>query len=134
MAVTTVFGVAQAPLAAQALVGWLRTGRWLWPRDPFAAVAAVWSRGEFGVGLPGSAARALPSSVVLWALSLLCAVVVGVLVWWASRVLWRAANVAGDGSYGLAGRREAASALGREQLRERAAVVRPDLRRRPWWR
>jgi type IV secretion system protein VirD4 len=123
--------LAFAPLAAQGIVVFARSGHFAWPTDPVAALFGI-VRGEYGVGLPPRDARTLPAD---WALTVLS--VLAMVVALAGQVLLArfalGQGAAGHGAVGsrtgLGTVREARLALGAAALRRRAGAIRPDLRR-----
>ena len=127
--VAGLFLLLTTPLVVQGVVGWARSGDFVWPdRDLLDSYGGL-VRGRFGGGLRPGAAEALLPDAVMWGLTFLgevlvlgAAVVVGV---------WMRDLTGTSSRHGLATATQAAEALGLQRLRRSAAVIRPDLCARP---
>jgi hypothetical protein len=118
--------LALAPLATQGLVLLVRTGDFAWPSDPVAALLGL-AHGDLGVGLSPAQAHRLPGPKVLVALTVVGEILALTAMAACARTFIRTTGA--DGKPGLARPRDAVQALGVRALRQRAPVIRPDLRR-----
>lgn len=124
-----VFFFLITPLVVQAIVSWAATGVFAMPTGHLLGAYGGLLQGQFGAGLSGGAAAALPADAVMWVLTLLGEV----LVLGAAAVvgMWMRDLTGTSSRHGLATASQAAEALGVVPLRKRAEQIRPDLYARP---